>query len=141
MRKAIKTGALFILLAAIIVSMVGFSAFSVGAADSSALAKTGAQQVKYLNGDADGDGYVTIIDVTVIQRFLVNAYHDADGMLKIRGDVDKNGLDITDATYIQRYLAQIGNPYQVGKALFYTPQDGGEVTPTRDPDELPEDIV
>ncbi len=50
----------------------------------------------YLRGDADGDGVVTISDVTAIQRHLAD-------------------LDITDATKIQRFLAEFENLYHIGE--------------------------
>ena len=59
-------------------------------------------------GDADGDGEVTILDATVIQRHLADipipfefneAVADVDG---------ENGVTIIDATTIQRWLADLG---------------------------------
>ena len=60
----------------------------------------------YRVGDADGDGEVTIIDATAIQRRLVNlptkSFHPA------AADADRDGdLMILDATEIQRYLAEL----------------------------------
>ena len=96
--------------------------------------------MKYINGDSDGDGSVTIIDATVIQRVLAGYPQANADMVHVRGDIDQNGLSILDATMLQRYLAQLENPHQIGKTLFYTPpQSGTETMPTRDPNELPED--
>ena len=61
-------------------------------------------QETYIIGDADGDGVVTIIDATRIQRVLADLVTDDDGMIALRGDANSNGLDIMDATQIQRYL-------------------------------------
>ena len=66
-------------------------------------------------GDVDGDGVVSIFDVTCIQRHLaeipVYAYNET------AADTDGDGeVTIFDATDIQRYLAEfpcftgIGNP-------------------------------
>ena len=58
----------------------------------------------YLTGDADGDGELTILDVTVIQRALIGAavpYYDERA-----ADVDADGVvAVIDATWIQRRLA------------------------------------
>ncbi|MBQ3284540.1 MAG: hypothetical protein IJH40_02750 [Ruminococcus sp.] len=71
----------------------------------------------YILGDVDGDGVVTVIDVSWIQRELADmsvtkTYNDA------AGDVDGSGtVDIIDATYIQRYLAGMSVPYEIGKTI------------------------
>ena len=70
-------------------------------------------EVRYILGDADGDGVVTIIDATNIQRKLVNM--PVSNFDKKAADVDGNGLDITDATFIQRFLAEIEIPYRIGE--------------------------
>ena len=68
----------------------------------------------YLRGDADGDGVVTISDVTAIQRHLADLEHLSSANLQA-ADVDGNGLDITDATKIQRFLAEFENLYHIGE--------------------------
>ena len=73
-----------------------------------------ASVIKYINGDADGDGDISIFDATCLQRLLAEIIRDTDGMIAIRGDVDKNGLSITDATLIQRYLANFPDSHQIG---------------------------
>lgn len=71
-----------------------------------------------LLGDTDGDGKITIIDATYIQRYLVH--------LKVLSfyaelaDVNGDGIDITDATYIQRKIAEIEIPYPVGEPINKT---------------------
>ena len=87
----------------------------------------------YLRGDADGDGEVTIMDATVIQRTLAEIptpYID-----KKAADVDGDGLNITDATSIQRYLAEFDNIYHINETV--TVPDPTTPQPTRDPYELP----
>lgn len=67
----------------------------------------------YRRGDADKDGEITSADVTWIQRKIAN--RTVEPFNKTAADVDKEGLEIIDATYIQRYLAKGPNPYKVGE--------------------------
>ena len=69
---------------------------------------------KAICGDADGDGEVTILDATAIQRKLVEM--SVSAFNENAADVDGNGLDITDATWIQRHLAELYVPYPIGEA-------------------------
>lgn len=87
---------------------VAFSAFAFSVS---------AEQKKYIRGDANGDEYVGIYDVTLIQRVIAGIETDSDGMITRRGDVNKNGLDINDAKNIQRYLAQFSNVLGIGKTV------------------------
>lgn len=58
-------------------------------------------------GDADGDGYVTIIDSAYIQEWLAELIPDSY-IHKNAADINKNGIiDIMDATRIQRWLAGV----------------------------------
>ena len=59
----------------------------------------------WIMGDTDGDGLVTIMDATAIQRYLAHYTVKDENRVKICGDLNHNGLDIMDATAIQRYLA------------------------------------
>ena len=71
-----------------------------------------------LYGDVDGDGTITIIDATIIQRALADLHHLSAFQQEL-ADVDSDGeVSVLDATYIQRYLAGIpternrtGEPY------------------------------
>ena len=63
--------------------------------------------VECLLGDCDGDGKVTILDATRLQRLLAELEVDNDGMMAVRGDCNGDGLDILDATKIQRWLAAL----------------------------------
>ena len=61
---------------------------------------------KPLLGDADGDGEVTVIDATMIQRVLASM--PGAVVDKAAADVDGDGeVTVVDATYIQRYLASM----------------------------------
>ena len=74
--------------------------------------------VTYMIGDADGDGVVRILDVTVIQRVLASIA--VFNFVEAAADIDNNGLDITDATKIQRFLAEYNDPYRIGEVVSYT---------------------
>ena len=87
----------------------------------------------YLRGDADGDSEVTIADATVIQRTLANI--PTASFFKKATDVDGDGLNIMDATNIQRYLAGFENTYHIDEMV--TVPDPTTPQPTRDPYELP----
>jgi hypothetical protein len=57
-------------------------------------------------GDVNGDGMVTVIDVTEIQR-IVAELHVPDDRERLAADVDRNGIvSIADATWLQNYLAE-----------------------------------
>ena len=72
---------------------------------------------EYVRGDADGNGAVTAVDVTVIQRHIVGI--ETKSFVKIAADVDGKGLSIVDASAIQRYLVGLGNPYNIGETFTY----------------------
>ena len=61
---------------------------------------------KYILGDADGDGEVTILDVTAIQKYLASIIGE-DSIDLDAATVSDGEISIFDATYIQRYLADI----------------------------------
>ena len=72
----------------------------------------------FILGDADGDGVVTIIDATKIQRVLVDLDRDEDGMISLRGIVDDEDiLNILHATKIQRYLADFDVDEPIGEEI------------------------
>ena len=69
----------------------------------------------YILGDADGDGEITTIDVTYIQRYDV-LMDLPTPIIEKSADVDGDGeITIIDATYIQRYIAQFDIEYPVGQ--------------------------
>lgn len=80
-----------------------------------------ASAASYRRGDADGNGDVEIIDVTMIMRLLAGLVNDPDGMIAKRGDVEGDGLAITSATWIQRWLADMQIPYPVGEQVSEAP--------------------
>ena len=68
----------------------------------------------YLLGEADGDGQISIIDATIVQRYLAAAIDEKQIDLDA-ADIGSNGVDITDATLIQRYLADFTVPYPINE--------------------------
>lgn len=78
-----------------------------------------AAESSYIRGDSNGDGKVTISDVTMIQRVITQLESDSNGDVKRRGNVTGGQFDITDATAIQRYLAEFDDPYKIGDTISY----------------------
>lgn len=70
--------------------------------------------LSYVRGDADGDGEVTSLDVTCIQRVITGIQPDPDGTVSRRGAIIDGTLTLMDATEIQRYLAGFRNRYHIG---------------------------
>ena len=67
-------------------------------------------------GDADGDGVVTIVDATAIQRHLADI--EVASYFEAAADVDGDGIvTIIDATGIQRWLAGFSGPEDIGKTV------------------------
>ncbi len=68
-------------------------------------------------GDANGNGFVNISDVTAIQRHLAELEPLNSDRIKY-ADVNGGGLDISDATAIQMYLAEYENTYKIGEPVI-----------------------
>ena len=61
--------------------------------------------IKNVRGDADGNGYVDVVDATVIMRRIVEMDVNDPQRIDLVGDVSCDGdLEIIDATIIQRWL-------------------------------------
>ena len=73
--------------------------------------------ITYIRGDADGDGDVSSIDLAVILRKLNDM--PLPYIYVRAADINGDGLDITDATYIQRYLVEMPNPYHIGTTVRF----------------------
>lgn len=69
----------------------------------------------YILGDADGDGEVTINDVTSIQKKIADL--EVENFNDKAADIGRDGLDITDATSIQRYLADYKDGNHIGELI------------------------
>lgn len=68
-------------------------------------------------GDVNGDGSITIGDVTDIQRNIADL-EVLDGLHLLAADVNRDGeVDITDATDIQLYLAGYDTSYPIGEPI------------------------
>ena len=104
----------------------------------------------YILGDADGNGEVDVVDAVKVLRITIFIDRDPDGSVERRADVNGDGLDTVDATFIQRHATRIKTPYPIGEWV-YPEQPTEQVTepvteqptqaptqkPTRDSDELP----
>ena len=73
-------------------------------------------ELYYTIGDCDGNGSVSIEDVTLLQRLLTELADDPDGEITRRGSVHGAALSIADATEIQMYLAGYEVSTSVGKS-------------------------
>lgn len=68
-------------------------------------------------GDADGDGIVTIFDVTWIQRLLLDM-KVPETSSEAAADADADGeISIIDATWIQRWLSGLKIPHSIGEEI------------------------
>ena len=69
----------------------------------------------YLLGDAEGDGAVTILDATAIQRHLADL---PTAFCAAAADVDgEDGVTIIDANYLQRWLAGLPSNDEIGQVI------------------------
>ena len=69
-------------------------------------------------GDADGNGTVESADTAMLMRRIVYIETPCDDVTLSRGNVnDDLFIDVMDVTYIQRYLANIDTPYEIGKRI------------------------
>ena len=70
-------------------------------------------------GDVDGDGEITILDATYIQRYLA-AFALPFELNKATADADQDDeITIIDATHIQRYLASLPCNKNIGNPIAY----------------------
>ena len=70
-------------------------------------------------GDVNDSEDVSILDATLIMRWLVDIAVP-DPFIEEAADTNGNNvIDITDATFIQRYLASILTPYLIGECISY----------------------
>ena len=92
---------------------------------------------EYILGDANSDGVVTISDVTAVQMVLADI--SLPDFNEKAGDIDGNGLDVTDARNIQRYVAMYEDLLGIGGTV--TVAEPATQKPTNayktDPYELP----
>ena len=68
-------------------------------------------------GDADGDGAVTIYDVTSIQQHVADMKY-LEGIYLYAADVNRDGVtNISDATDLQRFLAEYEVEYPIDSVI------------------------
>ena len=91
-------------------------AFPCCTAISAAAADDRSEEEVYLLGDVDMDGDVTVIDATLIQREQADMC-ELSGLQKELGNIEGSGIDVTSATLIQRYAANIPTAYPVGENI------------------------
>ena len=97
-----------------------------GASDASSLRATESQEIIW--GDADGDGAVTILDVTRIQRHLIQLTpFIAEDNMKAAIVSGEDALSIVDATLIQRFLAGIIERFPVEEMIKPTEGESTEM--------------
>ena len=78
-------------------------------------------------GDVDGDGEVTIVDATYIQRKLASIPIPFEFNNTV-ADVDKDGeVTIIDATFIQRFLANLLAPDGIGEPISAEPDHPSDI--------------
>lgn len=76
----------------------------------------------YVLGDANGDGEITLMDATVIQRYLSCLPVSAPDIVARNGDITGEGIKVSAATWIQRHVAETVIPYEVGKVVTIYPE-------------------
>ena len=116
MKHTLRQILAFMLIAAMMTAM-----FSLGAAAAEDTAVTGNSPDDFyesdLLGDVDGDGFVTIADATLIQRWVAGLSISSE-FNESHADTDEDGdVTITDATYIQRWLAGLTSNPNIGKSM------------------------
>ena len=92
---------------------------------------------EYILGDANSDGVVTISDVTAVQMFLADI--SVPDFNIYAADIDGEGLDVTDAHNIQRYIALFDDSLGIGEKVTVTEPTTQKTTNAykTDPYELP----
>ena len=64
-----------------------------------------------------GDGVITAVDAILVLRYLVKLSVPNVEIVERNGDIDGEGLDITDATLILRHVIEADVPYPVGSLV------------------------
>ena len=120
-------------LSAAVLVLAGLLAVTAGRIRVSAGSGTAAVSSGVILGDANGDGAVTIDDVTCIQRKLAE-WHAIGGFNDVAADVNGSGeIDITDATLIQQWLASMETPYAIGEPIEEPTEPTTEQATTESP--------
>ena len=77
---------------------------------------------KFIYGDVNQDGEVTVKDVTYIQKGLAEI-HYVNAVQRFLADPDNEGFSIKNATAIQKYLAQYETETPWGEEILMASQD------------------
>lgn len=78
---------------------------SAGSTASKTMTVNIAEESEIVKGDADGDGDITVMDATLIKRYLAG-YTDVSALVAANCDTDGDGdITVVDATMINRFLA------------------------------------
>ena len=97
--------------------LTGVSLLGVSAEDSAYI-----QPEKFIYGDVDLDGTVTVKDATLIQKGLANITY-VTAVQKYLADPESTGYSIKNATAIQKYLANYETTTPWGEELVMASQD------------------
>ena len=78
--------------------------------------------VPYRLGDVNGDGKITVSDVTLLQMYVAGGVMTDPQRVKLCGKILQRGafdgeITINDATEIQRYLAEFGTDHPIGTEI------------------------
>lgn len=76
----------------------------------------------YVLGDANGDGEITLMDATVIQRYLSCLPVSDPDVVARNGNITGEGIEVSAATWIQRHADKMIIPYEVGKVVTIYPE-------------------
>lgn len=87
-------------------------------------------------GDANSDGIVTISDVTCIQMAVAGIPLNCDFSLDAADVTGDEEINITDASYIQMWVALLDTPYPIGERIE-APTEPTTEQPTEEQTEEP----
>lgn len=117
----------FALAVVMLLTVCSITAFAEGYALEAAEYHNEGAGKELILGDVDGDGIVTIIDATMIQRYDVKTI-ELNDTAKLLADVDRDGeVTITDVTAIQRWLVDLPCPDGIGEPLNTEPEQQSEI--------------
>jgi len=104
-KKLISIATLFVLMAVSV-----FSAFAVEDETKNAL----------VYGDVNIDGIITVVDATIVQKYIVNMAH-LDNVNQKLADVDVDAvITIKDATAVQKYIVNVDGYGKTGEKFAAT---------------------
>ena len=131
------------LTAALIGALILMIIVTLTALAGKSLAASAASSKNYVLGDANGDGYVTVSDVTCIQMVLADV-PVSEKYSKYAADVNRNGVtELDDAVAVQQWIADIKTPFLIGEwfsvPVETTVQPATEPLTTETPTQTPTD--